>query len=358
MEFNQQFYYFRGRVALAEILKAADVKQGDLVAIQGFTCTAVLESLLAVGVKPVFIDIDRNTLSMSIISLKEKAQSNKLKAVVIQHTFGINANIKNINSFAKSNGIFSIEDSCHRIEPTYTESGELLCDACFFSYEWGKPMPAGLGGSAIIKNLQHKEVLQKNFQNFSSPSIFTEINILSQKIIFKYLYSPKTFWILKIISEKLNFIRKSNYNNLDYVSNEFNTSFSKVSKFFLEREFKNNILAEIKELNIESLSKIIPTNFFAETIANNKEKLHRYPIFLVNKGLVVKKSAKCNIELSSWYNTPVHPLNERELLRYGYEKEELPNAEWACKHVVNISLSKNFSSDYLKRLSLFLEENT
>ena len=62
---NQSLLYYRGRVALSELLISAGVKNGDSVAIQAYTCSAVPEGVIASGAKPIYIDTIDSGITMS-----------------------------------------------------------------------------------------------------------------------------------------------------------------------------------------------------------------------------------------------------------------------------------------------------
>ena len=52
------YLFAKGRVALYAILKAIGIEDGDEVLVQGYTCVVVVNAILYVGAKPVFVDID------------------------------------------------------------------------------------------------------------------------------------------------------------------------------------------------------------------------------------------------------------------------------------------------------------
>ena len=63
--FSQNSYlYYRGRVALYAILQGLGVGKGDDVVVQAFTCLAVPEAIMALGARPVYVDIEPNGFNM------------------------------------------------------------------------------------------------------------------------------------------------------------------------------------------------------------------------------------------------------------------------------------------------------
>ena len=90
-----------GRGAEQLILKALDIKKGDEVIVQAFTCIAVPNSIISVGAKPVYVDIDE-TYNIDPEDLIKKI-SPKTKVVIVQHTFGIPAQMDKIRKITKKN---------------------------------------------------------------------------------------------------------------------------------------------------------------------------------------------------------------------------------------------------------------
>ncbi len=52
------FLYWKGRVALYAALKAMGVKEGDEIILPAFTCVVVPNSIIYLGAKPVYVDIN------------------------------------------------------------------------------------------------------------------------------------------------------------------------------------------------------------------------------------------------------------------------------------------------------------
>jgi len=105
--------YNSGRSAYYSLLKAFEIRDGDEVIIQPFTCVAVVDPILWVGAKPVYADIDER---LNIDPFKiEKVISKRTRAIVVQHTFGIPASIDRIATICEKHGILLIEDCAHSL---------------------------------------------------------------------------------------------------------------------------------------------------------------------------------------------------------------------------------------------------
>ena len=127
------FLFNMGRSALFFLLKNINIGSGDEVIIQAFTCVAVTDPILWTGAKPVYIDVDKS-LNIDPVLL-EKSISKKTKAIIVQHTFGISAQIILIKKIAQKYNIFLIEDCAHSLGATYNgKKIGTFGDAALFSF--------------------------------------------------------------------------------------------------------------------------------------------------------------------------------------------------------------------------------
>jgi dTDP-4-amino-4,6-dideoxygalactose transaminase len=63
----------------------------------------------------------------------------------------------------------------------------------------------------------------------------------------------------------------------------------------------------------------------------------RYPVRIKEKDKALTEAAKAGIELGSWFECPLHPI-ETPLASYDYEIGMCPEAERASREVVNLPL--------------------
>jgi len=107
--------FLSGRTALYYLLKNLNLKQGDEVLVQAFICEAVVMPIVGLNLKPVFVDIEKQSFSANPIDL-EKKLSEKSKVFILQHTFGITPRQREkILSIIRLNNLVLIEDIAHGI---------------------------------------------------------------------------------------------------------------------------------------------------------------------------------------------------------------------------------------------------
>ena len=107
-------HYYRGRVALHAILRGLGARAGDEVVLAAYTCAAVVEPLRRLGVRPVYVDIDRRTCTMDL-SLLPAALTARTRAVIVQHTFGVPVDLKRALAVTEPAGVPLVEDCAHDV---------------------------------------------------------------------------------------------------------------------------------------------------------------------------------------------------------------------------------------------------
>ena len=90
-----------GRMSFYSLLNSWGIREGDEVALTGFTCAVMSNAVLRTGATPIYVDIYKDTLGMSAESLVSKI-TNRTKVVVAQHSFGIPCKIDKIKEIDKS----------------------------------------------------------------------------------------------------------------------------------------------------------------------------------------------------------------------------------------------------------------
>ncbi|MCI5059099.1 MAG: DegT/DnrJ/EryC1/StrS family aminotransferase, partial [Flavobacteriales bacterium] len=100
-----------GTGAISVALRGLGVKQGDEVITQGFCCQPVASEIINLGAKPVFTDIDSDTMVMDA-NLIESRITKKTKAILPAHLFSNMVDMKHVNSIAKKYSLKVLEDAC------------------------------------------------------------------------------------------------------------------------------------------------------------------------------------------------------------------------------------------------------
>mgnify|MGYP002623082869 CR=1 FL=1 len=107
-----------GTDALQIALMALGLKEGDEVITPDFTFIATAEVVALLGLTPVVVDVDRDTMNISIDAVR-KAITPKTKAIVPVHLFGQCADMEPLLQLAKENNLYVVEDACQAIGAEY-----------------------------------------------------------------------------------------------------------------------------------------------------------------------------------------------------------------------------------------------
>jgi len=79
----------------------------------------------------------------------------------------------------------------------------------------------------------------------------------------------------------------------------------------------------------------------------------RYPVRIDDKSKALEKAAGAGIELGSWFESPLHPI-ETPLDVYDYQRGSCPQAEKAAREVVNLPLHPRVNEKTARRTVEFI----
>ncbi len=134
-----------GTAALHIALLAHGIGPGDEVITTPFTFIASVSSILFVGARPVFVDIDEETFNLDP-ALVEKSVTGRTKAIIPVHLYGYPCDMDPILEVARRHGLAIIEDAAQAVGATYKgRSVGSFGTGCFSLYAT-KNVMAGEGG--------------------------------------------------------------------------------------------------------------------------------------------------------------------------------------------------------------------
>lgn len=155
-----------GWAALVIALKLAKVGENDEVVIPTFTMVAVVNAVIAVGAKPVFIDSENlDKMNPSVDQYQQKITPST-KALIVAHTYGVPANCSTIRDLCDDHDIIMIEDIAEAIgvEVNGKMAGTYGDFACASLYA-NKLITAGDGGFVLSRHTDGIESNGKSYRN-------------------------------------------------------------------------------------------------------------------------------------------------------------------------------------------------
>lgn len=142
-----------GTSALHLSLLAAGIGPDDEVITVPFTFVATASAICYTGARPVFVDVEPQTLTIDPAQIEAKITS-RTKAIVPVHLYGQMADMDALNAIADRYGVAIIEDACqaHGAEYKGRRAGSIGLSGCFSFYP-GKNLGAcGEAGMAVTNN--------------------------------------------------------------------------------------------------------------------------------------------------------------------------------------------------------------
>lgn len=154
-----------GTVSLYLALKALGIGERDEVIVPDMTMVASPNAVIMANAKPVFVDIEKDTLCLSLDEV-EKNISKKTKAIMVVALNGRAPDMNRVLAIAKDNNLFVIEDAAQALG-SYFRGKHLgtFGDIGSFSFSTPKVITTAQGGALITdrKDLYDKIIRLKDF---------------------------------------------------------------------------------------------------------------------------------------------------------------------------------------------------
>ncbi|MGD0577198.1 MAG: aminotransferase class I/II-fold pyridoxal phosphate-dependent enzyme, partial [Candidatus Staskawiczbacteria bacterium] len=184
------FSFNSGRSAFFAILKSLDLEKGSEILLQAFTCNAVPNPMLWAGLEPIYVDCRKDDFNIDCEDLKSKI-TEKTKVVIVQHTFGMPANMDEVISIVRQYGLILIEDCAHSLGAEFNgRKVGTFGKAAFFSFSRDKVISSVYGGMAVTNDPQIAEKLENFQKEFGMPGRFWIFQQILHPILLHYIILP------------------------------------------------------------------------------------------------------------------------------------------------------------------------
>ena len=149
-----------GTAALHAVLLALHIGPGDEVIVPSFTFISTANAVLFVGAKPVFAEIERETLGLNYKDVERKI-TKKTKAVIPVHIGGLGCRIEELSRLAEKHKLFLVEDAAESLGATIKgkKVGSFGC-AGMISLCGPKIISTGEGGAIVTDSKDIYEQLR------------------------------------------------------------------------------------------------------------------------------------------------------------------------------------------------------
>lgn len=295
-----------GTDALCLALRALDLKQGDEVILPPFTFVSTVEAVCLLGLKPVFVDIDRDSFLLNS-ALIEKNISDKTKVILPVHLFGQCCNMRQIKLIAKKYNLFIVEDAAQSIG-----------SQCFYKKDSKDMKYSGTIGDIGITSFYPS----KNLGCYGDGgAIFTQNQKLAHQIRLLANHGQEKKYVHKIVGFnsrldalqatilrfKLSLLNKSN-NKRQKVATEYNRILKSVDWITtpMESSFSEHVYHQYS------------------IILSSKIDRNKFQQFLLNAGI------------PSMIYYPI-PLHQQQPYKH-FSNENLPVSEMLSKHIISLPI--------------------
>ena len=174
-----------GTSALHACFLAYGLGNSDEIIVPSFSFISTANSVLFVGAKPIFADIEEETFGLDPDSIQSKINSNT-KALVPMDYGGLPCKIFEINEIAKQKNIPVIEDAAESLGSKIHDSKiGSISDSSIFSFCGNKVLTTGEGGAVVtnskdiydkIKIIRsHGRIDTKNYFQNESESVYLQL---------------------------------------------------------------------------------------------------------------------------------------------------------------------------------------
>jgi len=367
------FSYDSGRSALFAILKGLGIKKGDEVALQAFTCVAASNPIIWKGAKPLFIDIDPKTYTIDADDLRRKITP-KTKAIIVQHTFGYPADIREVLDIACPKGIYVIEDCAHSIGG---ESGGkklgTFGDAAFFSFGRDKAISASFGGVAVTRDKTLRMKLEKEYRTMKYPRkmwitrqmLYTIVGYLTRKYyttaaLGKFIHAA--FLKTGLIHLPTSRGENKHAHIPEHALSKLPDAFAHIAYHQIEKlEKMNKNRNYICKYYLKELSELASSAFILPGW-NMTDSIYpvRLPILVQNRRDIIDYAKIHGVILGNWYEVPVAPkaVDQRKA---GYVIGSCKQAESVSQRVINLPIHGTMTWEEAKNviniIKLYFQSN-
>lgn len=157
-----------GLDAIYLALKALEIGEGDEVIVPSNTFIATALAVSYAGAKVRLVDPDEQTYNMCGKGLEE-AWTPRCKAIIPVHLYGQPANMDEVMSFARTKGLYVVEDCAQAHGATYKgKKAGTFGDVGCFSFYPGKNLGALGDGGAILTDNEELAARIRSLGNYGS----------------------------------------------------------------------------------------------------------------------------------------------------------------------------------------------
>jgi CDP-6-deoxy-D-xylo-4-hexulose-3-dehydrase len=259
-------------LALVQVLiNKGMIKSGESVGFSAVTWATNVMPIITMNLKPVPIDIELNTLNISLAKIIDAYKKHKFKCLFITNLLGFSGEMKEIDNFCKNNNIILLEDNCESLGTEYR--GKKLGNfglGSTFSFYVGHHMSTIEGGMVCTDDKEIDTMLRiVRSHGWDRHLTKEEQDKLRKKFKVDEFYGKYTFYDIGYNFRPMEiqgFLGSDQLKYLNKIVNKREQNYKKLTKIFSNKDF-------IK-LDTSKLTKI--SNFAFPLVCKSKEARNKY----------------------------------------------------------------------------------
>jgi perosamine synthetase len=349
------YTFAAGRVGLYGVLRALGIGAGDEVLLQVPTHVVVPNAVRYTGAEPVYVDCDPESYTIDVDDL-ERRITPRTKALVLQHTFGIPADLGRVLEVVRRHNLELIEDCVHSLGAEY--DGQPLGSfgrAAFFSTEETKTISTTMGGVLVTDDPELAEKVSVFQERCAWPQRSLARRYLVKLALYHALTQPRVHRYTRALYER--FGRR---NPLPQATTPEEQRGDRPAEY--EQRMSNGQCAvglrqlrrltqnvsHRRALSNEYRERLGRSGFRAPRVPPNAQAAFvRYPVAVRDRSTAVAQIAPHAV-LGMWFTSVLEEAFAPEVA--GYVAGSCPNAERSAGNLVNLPTHLRVQHDDVARL--------
>ena len=337
-----------GRVGLYGTLLALGVGAGDEVLLQTPTHVVVPNAVRYTGARPVYADCSLDNYNMDL-DAAERMISERTKVLVLQHTFGIPADLDRAMALCRRHELHLIEDCVHSLGARHRgRPVGSLGRAAFFSTEETKTISTTMGGMVTTDEARLAEALRSFQRRCALPSRSLTIRRLLKLVLYHFAAEPHVHACARAIYESVGRPQPlpSATSEAEACGHRPDVYEERLSDAQAELGLRQLLRLDANLTHRRRIAKIYDSRLAEAGMrrplppAGAEAVYVRYPVWVSDRPRALAALARHTV-LGQWFTSV---LEEAVSPTYcGYEPGSCPHAELAARHLVNLPTHQRVS---------------
>ncbi len=330
-----------GRVGLYGILRALGVGEGDEVLLQVPTHIVVANAIRYTGAEPVYVDCETENFNIDLRQAAERITP-RTKILILQHTFGVPADLDGALALARRHNLEVVEDCVHALGATY--AGRQVGSfgrAAFFSTEETKTISSTMGGMVTTDDPELAARIRAFQESCDLPSTILTARYVLKLALYHVLTQPYIHRYSRPMYELLGrrhpLPRPTSEEELrGERPTGYKQGFSNAQAVLALRQLRrlDRNVAHRAAIAEAYRSRLTESGFqVCRPPEHARPSFVRYPVWVVNRS-DAERATRPYAVLGSWFTSVLEEAASP--IHGGYAEGSCPRAEEASRHLVNL----------------------